>query len=65
MDEYLGVIVAIGFGMFTIVAAMITMLLWTRSEANSDRRDHFSSFNDIREEIARLQNILHRMERRK
>jgi hypothetical protein len=37
--EYLGLIIALIGSAFTIVAAMIAMMLWVRSEANSDRRD--------------------------
>ena len=50
-NDNLGVIIAISFGMFTIVASMVTMLLWTRTEANSDRRYHNDSLSNLKKDL--------------
>lgn len=36
--ENLGIIIALSASAFTIIAAMIAMMLWVRAEANADRR---------------------------
>jgi len=48
--ENLGLIVALLGSAFTIVAAMIAMMLWVRSEANSDRRDIVNLIIEIKED---------------
>ncbi len=53
--EYLGLIIALVGSAFTIVAAMIAMMLWVRSEANSDRRDIVNLIIAIKEDVQAIQ----------
>ena len=63
--ETLSIVIALSMGVFSIVGVMVTLFLWNRGESNSDRRYHGDSFKNLKDEIDRLQNKLHRMERRK
>lgn len=53
--ENLGLIIALCASVFTIVAAMIAMMLWVRSEANSDRRDIVNLIIAIKEDVQAIQ----------
>ncbi len=53
--ENLGLIIALLGSAFTIVAAMIAMMLWVRSEANSDRRDIVNLIVAIKEDVHAIQ----------
>jgi len=53
--ENLGLIVALLGSAFTIVAAMIAMMLWVRSEANVDRRDIVNLIVAIKEDVHAIQ----------
>ena len=53
--ENLGLIIALMGSAFTIVAAMIAMMLWVRSEANSDRRDIVNLIVAIKEDVHAIQ----------
>ncbi len=53
--ENLGLIIALLGSAFTIVAAMIAMMLWVRSEANSDRRDIVNLIIAIKEDVHAIQ----------
>jgi len=53
--ENLGLIVALLGSAFTIVAAMIAMMLWVRSEANADRRDIVNLIVAIKEDVHAIQ----------
>ena len=48
--ENLGLIISISGGVFTIVAAMVAMMLWVRGEANADRRDIVNLIIAIKED---------------
>jgi len=52
--ENLGLIVSIGFGVFTIVGAMIAMMLWVRGEANADRRDIVNLIIAIKDDVSAI-----------
>jgi hypothetical protein len=49
--ENLGLIISISAGVFTLVAAMVAMMLWVRGEANADRRDIVNLIVSIKEDI--------------
>jgi hypothetical protein len=49
--ECLGLIIALLGSAFTIVGAMIAMMLWVRSEANADRRGMQNTVDAIRDEM--------------
>ena len=53
--ENLGLIIALLGSAFTVVAAMIAMMLWVRSEANSDRRDIVNLIIAIKEDVHAIQ----------
>ena len=54
MGQDLGLIIAIVAGSVTIIAAMLAMFLWLRSEANSDRR-HFQDIQrDDRKDLMQI-----------
>lgn len=53
--ENLGLIIALVSSAFTIVAAMIAMMLWVRSEANADRRDIVNLIIAIKEDVSAIQ----------
>lgn len=54
MDN-LGLIIALSASAFTIIAAMIAMMLWVRSEANADRRDIVNLIVAIKEDVHAIQ----------
>lgn len=47
--EYLGIIIAISVGILTIIAVMLTLFLWTRTESRSDYRHLNAQMESIRE----------------
>lgn len=51
MTDSLGIIITIIATGVTYIAAMITMLLWLRSEANADRRDIASVLREMKDEM--------------
>ncbi len=63
----LAIVIAIGFGIFTISGVMITMMLWVRGEANTDRDRFNNSIDAIRESISAIQfemkDFHHRLEK--
>lgn len=52
--ENLGLIIALLGSAFTIVAAMIAMMLWVRSEANSDRRHLDAEHKQLRRDMIEI-----------
>lgn len=50
----LGIIVSIVGSAVAIVGAVIALFLWTRSEANADRRDIVNLILAIKEEISAI-----------
>lgn len=48
----IGIVIAISAGCFTIVGVMIALFLWTRAEANADRRDIVNLIVAIKEDAA-------------
>ncbi len=50
----ISLIISIGLGVFTIVGAMIAMMLWVRGEANSDRRDIVNLIIAIKEDVSAI-----------
>lgn len=63
--DILAVVIAISFGTFSIVGVMISLFLWNRGESNSDRRHHSNEFDELRDQIIRLDRWCHKLERRK
>lgn len=53
--ENVGLIIALLGSAFTIIAAMIAMMLWVRSEANADRRDIINLIIAIKEDVQAIQ----------
>ena len=53
--ENLSLIIALLGSALTIVAAMIAMMLWVRSEANADRRDIVNLIIAIKEDVHAIQ----------
>lgn len=53
--ENLGLIIALSGSAFTIIAAMIALMLWVRSEANADRRDIVGLIIAIKEDVQAIQ----------
>lgn len=53
--EYLGLIIALLGSAFTIVGAMIAMMLWVRSEANSDRRAMADEMKDFHSRLLSIE----------
>ena len=49
--ESFPIIISIAGCTFTIVASMIAMMLWVRSEANADRRDIVNLIVQIKDEM--------------
>lgn len=52
--EVLSIVIAISFGMFSIVGVMISLFLWNRGESRTDRRNSDDSIEDIRRDLDRL-----------
>jgi len=50
---------------FAIVAVMISMFLWNRSEANMDRRDMVKLIQEIHDEMTDFHTRLVEVEKRK
>ena len=63
--EYLGIIIALIGSAFTIVGAMIAMMLWVRSEANTDRRGMQATVDAIKDEMKDFHSRLIAIEERR
>lgn len=51
----LSLVLSICFGCATIVGVMIALFLWTRGEANADRRDIVNLIIAIKEDVQAIQ----------
>jgi len=49
--DYFPIIMSIAGCTFTLIASMIAMMLWVRSEANADRRDIINLIIAIKDEM--------------
>lgn len=62
--EYIGIIVSIIVGIFTLIGCMLTMFLWNRGESNADRRHHSDGLDSLRRDIDSLHKRIHHMSKR-
>jgi len=62
--EVLSIVIAIGFGVFSIVGVMISLFLWNRGESNNDRKSHRNELDDLLKDIESLNIRLNKMRSR-
>jgi heme/copper-type cytochrome/quinol oxidase subunit 2 len=63
--ETLSIVIAISFGVFSIVGVMTALFLWNRGESNNDRRHHHGSIEGIRRDVDRIYARLNKLDKRK
>lgn len=49
--EYIGIIIAIGAAIFTLIGVIVALFFWNRTESNADRREIVDLIIAIKEEM--------------
>lgn len=63
--EVLSIVIALSFGVFSIVGVLLTLFLWNRGESHSGRGHRDDNIESIRNDLDEIYGRLNKMERRK